>query len=276
MKQLACWDFTLFLNELYQRGDYIKVRKHIKEICKQGTFQLEECQKTGRLHFQGRVSTKKRYRKTEIIKLASTTFLRGIHWSPTSNASKGNVDYCTKEHTRVEGPWCILVIERYIPRQIREIKQLRPFQETIVRDCDVWNTRTINIVYDERGCNGKSVLKGYLRARGIGRPLPPVNDYQDMLAMVCDIPTSKLYIIDMPRAFKKDRLGGFYAAIETIKDGYAYDKRYQFREKIFDCPNIWVFTNTLPDFDFMSKDRWKVWEITADTYELFESEIEVK
>ena len=276
MKQLASWDFTLHINELYAKSDFAKVKEHLKEICKGGTFQLEECQSTGRLHFQGRVSTKKRYRKTEIIKLASTTFLRGIHWSPTSNACKGNIDYVSKQHTRKDGPWDITVKERYIPRQIREIKQLRPFQETIINDYGVWNTRTINIVYDERGCNGKSVLKGYLRATGKGRPLPPINDYKDMLAMVCDIPTSKLYIIDMPRAFKKDKLGGFYAAIETIKDGYAYDTRYSFKEKIFDCPNIWVFTNTLPNFDFMSKDRWKIWEITEDTYELYESEIDVK
>jgi hypothetical protein len=68
----------------------------------------------------------------------------------------------------------------------------------------------------------------------------------------------------MPRALKKDKLGGFYSAIETVKDGYAYDDRYNFTEKIFDCPVIWVISNTLPDFSLLSRDRWKLWEITDD------------
>lgn len=268
MKQLYCWDFTLHCNELYTKDDYMTVRAHISEIAKSGNFQLEEGEKTGKLHYQGRISLKKKRRKTEIIKLATDEFLKGIHWTPTSNENKGNFDYVTKQHTRVQGPWDIKEKNRYIPRQIREIKTLRPFQQQIVDNVGVWNTRHINIVYDEKGCNGKSVLKGYLRAYGLGRPLPPINDYRDMLRMVCDVPTAKLYLVDMPRAIKKNKLGGFYAAIETIKDGYAYDDRYTFTEKFFDSPNIWIFTNTLPEFTLMSKDRWITWSITEDTHEL--------
>lgn len=268
MKQLYCWDFTLHCNELYTKDDYMKVKAHIAEIAKAGNFQLEEGEKTGKLHYQGRISLKKKRRKTEIIKLATDEFLKGIHWTPTSNENKGNFDYVTKQHTRKEGPWDVKEKNRYIPRQIREIKKLRPFQQQIVDDVGVWDTRHINIVYDEQGCNGKSVLKGYLRAYGLGRPLPPINDYRDMLRTVCDVPTAKLYLVDMPRAIKKNKLGGFYAAIETIKDGYAYDDRYTFTEKFFDSPNIWIFTNTLPEFKLMSKDRWITWSITEDTFEL--------
>jgi hypothetical protein len=65
----------------------------------------------------------------------------------------------------------------------------------------------------------------------------------------------------MPRAIKKDRLYGFYSAIETIKDGYAYDDRYKFKEKVFDCPNIWIFSNILPNSKLLSSDRWRIWEV---------------
>lgn len=284
-KQLACWDLTLHCEQngkvAHDPSDWRRVKKQLREICKCGKFQLEECSSTGRLHFQGRVSMKAtgnkqtdRYRQSEINKLASDTFLRGIHWSPTSNANKGNYDYVTKDHTRVAGPWDISKKEKYIPRQIREIETLRPFQRSIVEDADVWNTRNINIVFNPDGCVGKSILKGYLRAHGIGRPIPPCNDYKDMLRMVCDMPTSKLYIIDLPKAMKKDKLGGLYSAIETIKDGYAYDDRYKFTEKIFDCPNIWVFTNTMPDLELLSKDRWRIWSVTTDTYELYQLKCE--
>ncbi len=262
-RQLNCWDFTINKIEV----EPTKLKKQLCEICKEGNFQKEKGIKSGKIHYQGRVSTKSRYRFSEIKKLASDTFLRGIHWSPTSNACKGNYEYVTKEFTRVEGPWDLLVHERYIPRQIRDITQLRPFQQSIVADAGVWDTRHINIVYDVRGLNGKTILKGYLRAHGIGRPIPPVTDYRDMMRMVMDLPTSKLYLVDMPKAFTK-KLSGFYAAIETIKDGYAYDDRHRFREKVFDCPNIWIFTNTMPNWEFMSKDRWKVWEIEEHTFQL--------
>jgi hypothetical protein len=68
-------------------------------------------------------------------------------------------------------------------------------------------------------------------------------------------------MIDMPRAIKKDKLNGFYSAIESLKDGYAFDDRYKFVEKIFDSPCIWVFTNTYPDTDLLSEDRWKFWHV---------------
>lgn len=273
-KQLYCWDFTIHVNETFAKDDHAKLITQLKEICKAGNFQLEEGEKCGKLHFQGRVSLKKKRRKTEIYKLATDTFLTGVHWSPTSNENKGNFDYVTKNFTRIAGPWDINTKPRYIPRQVREMGDLRPFQKAICDDAEVWNTRSINIVYDPVGNIGKSRLKLWLRAYGIGRTIPPVNDFKDMMRMVMDMPTSKLYLIDMPKAYKKDKLGGLYSAIETIKDGYAYDDRYHFQEKIFDCPNIWVFTNTLPDLDLLSKDRWVIWGVTTDTYDLYKYDCE--
>ena len=65
----------------------------------------------------------------------------------------------------------------------------------------------------------------------------------------------------MPRGMKKDRLGDFYAGIEVIKNGVAYDKRYAAKKIRFDRPRIIVFTNMMPNLDLMSKDRWALWEI---------------
>ncbi len=89
-----------------------------------------------------------------------------------------------------------------------------------------------------------------------------MNDAKDILRMVCDTKTAKLYVFDMPRAMKKEKLNGFYSAIESIKDGYAYDDRYSFKEKVFDCPAIWIFSNMPPINEYLSVDRWKVWTIS--------------
>ena len=46
--------------------------------------------------------------------------------------------------------------------------------------------------------------------------------------------------------------------------GGAYDKRYTAKKIRFGRPNIFVFTNTLPELSLMSKDRWKIWTINDD------------
>ena len=71
------------------------------------------------------------------------------------------------------------------------------------------------------------------------------------------------YIIDMPRAMKKDHLWELYAGIECIKNGYSYDKRYSFKSEYFDRPQIIVFTNTFPEVSAMSADRWKVYRLVV-------------
>lgn len=235
----------------------------LKKWAKKWVFQKEQSD-SGYIHYQGRISLIKARRESEI----KNVLRRAGHLDyfqyikpTTTEEHKKEAFYATKEDTRIEGPFSNEDQERYIPRQIREITSLRPFQSSIIERANEWDTRSINVIYCEHGNMGKSILVGYLRAYGIGRALPPVNDYKDLLRMVCDLPTSNCYLFDMPRSLNKDRLYQFFSAVETIKDGYAYDDRYQFKEKVFDCPNIWIFTNTLPDFNMLSLDRWKLWTI---------------
>ncbi len=72
---------------------------------------------------------------------------------------------------------------------------------------------------------------------------------------------SRLYLIDFPRAANAATCAGFWSAMESIKNGWAWDDRYKFKEIYFDCPNVWVFTNTLPDERVLTGDRWAVWVI---------------
>lgn len=70
-----------------------------------------------------------------------------------------------------------------------------------------------------------------------------------------------IVIIDIPKAMTRSDQSQLYAAIEQIKNGYAYDARYKYRERWFDCPCIWVFTNQKPDEDLLSADRWVYWKV---------------
>lgn len=246
------WDIRVSENEISQ-SDLVKLFKH---IAKKWTFQLEKGEDTGYLHYQCRVSLKQKKRDNELRKLLAIP----CYISPTSSANRDNDFYVSKIETRVDGPWSDS--DPYLPRQIREIKALRFWQTQIIDSRLDWDTRTINILYDPVGGHGKTTVKTYIGAKKLGRALPFMNDYRDMLRIVMDTPKVPLYIIDIPRALNKDRLFQFFSGIETLKDGYAYDDRYSFKEEYFDCPTVWVFMNEIPELSYLSADRWKFWRFT--------------
>lgn len=249
------WDFTVSTEAI----TLDELKKELHDKCKKWIFQEELGELTDYQHYQGRVSLKEKTRTPS--KLFTN---KKFHWSATSTTNKDNDFYVTKSDTRVAGPWSDTDEIIYIPRQIREITNLYPWQQQVIGDAKIWNTRTINIILDVTGNNGKSTLKTYIGVHKIGRSLPYSNDYRDIMRMVMGTEAMPLYIIDIPRALKKDQLFQFFSGVETIKDGYAYDDRYSFREKYFDCPNIWIFMNTVPDRAYLSQDRWVLWEITPE------------
>lgn len=247
------FDFTYFTEK-----DYTEILSTLKDKCKKYCFQLEKCPSTNREHYQGRISLKEKKRVTQLQKFLQ---FDGCHFSITSNENKDNQFYVSKEETRIKGPWKDSDEDLYIPRQVREITKLRPWQQDIVDLSKVFDTRTINIIFDPNGNNGKSVLTMYMRAYKLGRKIPYCNNYKDVMRMVCDMPISNCYLFDLPRSIDKKILAGLFSAIEEIKGGYAFDDRYHFKEIMFDCPQIFVFTNEQPDRNYLSQDRWKIWTI---------------
>lgn len=261
MNPIATYDFTLTA----EIGEPTFVKEFLKKIAKQWVFQ-KEMGDEGYVHYQGRISLMKKRRMTELIDLVRSLDERFTvtHWGVTSNNGKKDTFYLTKADTRIEGPWSDKDTEVYIPRQIREIQALYPWQQYIVDHADEWDPRRINVIVDKKGNSGKSILKTYIGCHGLGKTLPFVNDYKDMMRMVMDMPKQRLYIIDMPRAINKERLYGLMSGIETLKDGYAFDDRYHFKDEYFDSPNIWVFTNQMPERSYLSEDRWLFWEISEE------------
>lgn len=246
--------------------------KSLKELAKKWVFQLEKGEQSGYVHWQIRLSLFKKKRLSELLSLLkrSAEFWdpsvtgKSMHVSPTSAENRSDFSYQNKLDTRLEGPWSSSDPEPpYIPRQVRDLV-LRPWQDTVRRSFDEWNTRDINVIVCPHGNIGKSTFVTYCRAHQLARPLPPVNDHKDMMRMVCDMPTARAYLIDVPRAFRQEKMTAMWSAIETVKDGYAYDDRYSFKEKVFDCPTVWVFMNQMPDVSTLSKDRWNLYYVDGD------------
>jgi len=124
--------------------------------------------------------------------------------------------------------------------------------------------RIINVILDTEGNIGKSTLVAYLSCLHANkvRALPALSSMKEILGAVLCMPTAKMYLCDMPKGLDKSNQNEFFSAIESIKNGHAWDTRYSYKEKWFDCPNVWVFTNYLPDRRLLSRDRWKYWSIS--------------
>lgn len=259
---LATWDF---------RGNaegftYQQVKNALSAVAKHYCFQLEMSD-GGYLHFQGRMSLIKKRRSSEkhiILKLFNEWCPNYL--APTTIDCKGDLFYVMKTDTREAGPWTDKDEETYIPRHYRNIT-LYPYQQEILDSAKEFNDRTINLIVDKRGSNGKSTVASLAELMYGGIDMPPLNDFKEIIALACNICMDrklrdpKIMFFDMPRAIRKDQLYGFFSAIEQIKKGKLYDCRYHYKCWWIDSPVIWVFTNTFPDLSLLSMDRWIIWDI---------------
>lgn len=263
MAQNACCTYDCTFSEQYFTKDTLE--DWFKKECKTWCFQLEEGE-GGFRHFQTRFSLKTKKRLNELLGKLPQHHGKA---SPTSKENMNNNFYVMKEDTRVDGPWTEKDCIMNIPRQVRDII-LKPWQQTMKDMLHVWDTRNINYIYDINGNIGKSTFITFCGVYKLGKRIPLCNDYKDILRMVYDMPKLGAYFIDMPRAIKKEKLYQFWSAIETVKDGYCYDDRYEFKDIYFDCPNIFVFGNTLPDKTLLTADRWVFWHVVDERLERYE------
>lgn len=253
-------------------------KEKIVEFCrkygKHYTFQKEEGEdraegaEHGYIHWQGHISLKAKTRRSTAIRTFQSDPIGFVpnYFFPTSRGTiqGGTVAfYQQKMETRIESPYTDQDKEElYIPRQIRGLV-LRPFQRDIVESRSVFDDRSIDFIYDPKGCIGKSKLRTYVLCHRLGYFVPPENDATKLVATAMNFFQDAndhepgLVIIDMPRAMNKSLLNGLFSAIETIKDGVAWDQRYHGRIWTYDSPRIWVFSNVPPPVHMLSNDRWR-------------------
>lgn len=260
MAECYCWDFTLKFGE-----QNIKLLKdNLKYNCKKWAFQLEEGE-SGYKHWQGRFSLRKKKSLSSLTKLfKSFPSWEGVHFSPTAGSNTKNFNYVMKDDTRISGPYCDTDEEDIIPTRQMELFnswELYPYQKKLKCMAEEFDLRTIDFIYDQDGNIGKSLFSEYMEGLKLAEEVPPYRLMDDIFQWVHSRPIRPCYIFDMPRGMKKDKLADFYSGIEVIKNGVAYDKRYSARKIRFDRPRIFIFSNCLPQFDLMSKDRWKVWTV---------------
>lgn len=261
MNQLCTYDFTLPTHS----NDRDNIIGHLKEWAKKWVFQ-EETSDSGYNHFQGRISLIKKLRMNELISKTRDVFI-GCHWSITSSATHegARFNYVMKADTRVAGPWKDDDEEPpKLTRQLRAFMEQEKYEwqlqlENMVQQTD---DRRIIVIVDNEGNQGKSIFCEYLEYQKLAYEIPPFTAMEDVMQCAMSIKVQKAYLIDMPRGMKKEKLAGFYAGLESLKNGVMYDKRYAFKKRRIDRPQVVVFTNTVPDISLLSADRWLFLELT--------------
>lgn len=173
----------------------------------------------------------------------------GWHWSPTHVR---DFNYCEKEgkfYRSWEGALKKYPMMDLLPWQTQAVGYL-------LDDIAKGDDRHITCIVDVDGNHGKTWLGRYLTATHQATYVPPFQEAQDFMAFAMAKP-SKAYLIDMPRSESIKQRKGMWSAVEQMKNGYLYDKRYQFRDAWIEPPAILVFCNELPDVDSLSRDRWR-------------------
>ena len=237
-----------------------------KNNCKKWCIQLEKGNTTGYMHWQCRISLNEKKRPTALFKNiveAGLVISTDAISQTSNNCSSGDNfwEYCTKDHTREEGPWSSRDAPLTRQMVMFDTWGLRPWQQELKTKAGEFCLRTIDLIYDIDGNNGKSLFSEHMEYLNLAEEVPPFRLMDDIFQWVASRPIKPCYIFDLPRGMKKDKLGDFYSGIEVIKNGVAYDKRYTAEKIRFNRPRVFVFTNTLPEFSLMSKDRWKVWTL---------------
>lgn len=203
-----------------------------------------ETGETGYKHWQGRT----------VLKIgkelkALSNILPIACWTPTHVR---NFDYVQKEgnyYCSWEG-----ALARFA------CLELQGWQQSVLDVLEEQTERQVLVIYDPWGNHGKTWLAKHMVATHKAVYVPPLNDAQDFMAMAL-AKKSKGYIFDLPRADTRKSAKAMWSAIEQIKNGYLYDKRYQWQEAWIDPPKIVVFTNWIPQLKWLSRDRWQFYAI---------------
>lgn len=243
----------------------------INDYAKNYCYQLE---KKTKLHYQGWMKVNERKRCKQLAKELQDLGLKGIHLS--TEAKEGSFTYCTKEETRVKGPWMDKEKNKETEKQRRNEKYKRkpkpwydnlyPWQQDLRNILEQPpDDRSILWIWDEPGNSGKTGFCNYYRTTGEDVCVFQYGKANDIQHMVVEKGAHRTYIWDLTRGKPAD-LGtqDLYNNLETIKNGYICCGKYKGGEIDMESPHVVVFANYKPEFHHMSKDRWKLYYINQN------------
>lgn len=239
------WVFTL---NNYDDKDFKTMKKLCSVFCRCACIGKEEGD-LGTPHLQGYIEFKTKARPKSKFK-----FTNKIHWEKAKGTREDNYSYCTKD-----GDFWTLNMD--VPYDLS--MTLLPWQNAVVNKIDkAINDRSILWIWDKEGCRGKTLLAKwlYLKREHVvvlsGKAADMKHGIVEYQNKNCCLP--KIVIINIPRS-TLDYVS--YTGIEEIKDMFFFSGKYEGGMICGKNPHVLIFANEEPQYEKMSADRWKVWNV---------------
>ncbi len=273
---VKCYDVTVPRDESDLDPGFLL--SFVKDHCKQYVFAPQIGTATEYPHWQCRFSLKVKTRLNNAIKEFHTFLHPTAHVEQTLSERGSNpqyreyYQYCSDRRTLAPNGRVWSDKDALVPDDLISVNgdrgTLYPWQRELFEMPN--DDRRICFVYDTRGGFGKSYFCSYLEINNLGLALPPLKS-KDIHGAVYDYCTTYgfpgIITVDLPRAFSsRDELRDIFVGLETIKSGHAYDARYTWKSTRFRSPKIIVFSNLLPDPNWLSYDRWDCYELCSVDY----------
>ena len=177
-------------------------------------------------------------------------------------------DNIREESLAKEHKEALKVYRNQMPRIDIQDVELRPWQQQLLDIIKIPSEREVIWVKGVKGNEGKTwfqkyvqALFGYARVARLDIKIKTAN----VLHILRKFPlsTTDIFLFNDARAINYESC--CYTILEDIKDGIASASKFNSEVIQFKTPNVVVvFSNTDPDMKQLSKDRWKIYNITKD------------
>lgn len=242
--------WCLTLNN-YTESELHIISSIVPEVCKFGIIGTEVGE-SGTPHLQGYLEFKSKKRPKSVIGIPR------IHWEKAKGDRKSNIDYCSKEGN--------IILKHPKERVIKTISKdmFYAWEHKIIDELqDEPDDRTINWYWSEEGGTGKTSFCKYLvvheKCIVLGGKASDCRNGIVEYAKVNNGETPERIIINIPRSFDKSYVS--YEAFENLKDMIFYSGKYEGGMVCGNCPHLYIFSNFKPDYDKLSNDRWRIFDI---------------
>lgn len=230
----------------YSEQDISSIVPMLEVKCKVAFFS-KEIGDSKTPHLQGFASFISKVRPSSLIPKA--------HWEKAKGSNQENLIYCTKENE--------LFYSKGVPKPIRLITPDFKWEKIILNEIKSEpDDRTIHWFYSREGSVGKTCFCKYLVVKHNAIILGgKASDCQHAIAQFVEMnwDTPELVIINIPRSFNPEFVS--YQMFESIKDMLFFSPKYQTAMVCGNPPHMYIFCNFEPDYEKMSVDRWRVYEI---------------
>jgi len=210
----------------------------------------EEVGEKGTPHLQGAIRWKNARSFNSV-----RTLIEGAHIERCKNWH-ASIKYCSKDGKTYDN----------LPKKkpIKIIEKLFPWQQKIVDEIATEpDDRTINWIYDTKGCIGKTALTKYLCVKNPDKILVVSGKAADAKYAIAELvakdkePEAVLFHFT-----RTNEQYVSYEAIEAIKDGLFFNTKYESRQVVMNCPHVFIFANFPPIVEKLSADRWNIVNLT--------------